>query len=225
LASAFSSSRRRRRAASRSFFIKTILGTDGAIRIEDKMQDSQPKLYVGGGFVIADRGSRRFVEGVEDPQLLRKALAKFSNVAAISEVVRGNVMVQSALRNDTAQIFGHHPRRPPRRLRHRSQRSCSAARRPFRIDDIGLMIGRTLADRLDVTVGEPLTMEFRGDRRRYRVDAIYDTATATSTRCASTSTSARRARSSASRSALRFSRSPSSIATARPRTPRAWRRC
>src|SRR5665213_1404380 len=81
------------------FFIKTILGTDGAIRIEDKFQDTMFVMVAAGHdkgaskFEVAgDRSGRKYIEGVEDPDLLTEALHKFKNVAAVSTVLKGDVI-------------------------------------------------------------------------------------------------------------------------------------
>src|SRR3989337_424380 len=67
------------------FFIKTILGTNGAIRIEDKIQDTLRSMEAGGpgsgsAFHIAQPEGRKFIEGIEEPKLLIDAVRRFENV-------------------------------------------------------------------------------------------------------------------------------------------------
>ena len=85
-------------------FIKTVLGTDGAMRIEDKIQDTIFAMAAGGHDiggskfeVAADRAARKYIEGVEDPELLTKALREFRNVAGVSTVVEGSVIAGGSL--------------------------------------------------------------------------------------------------------------------------------
>lgn len=50
------------------FFIRTILGTNGAVRIEDKMQDTMRSMEVGGygsGFEIKQSEGYKYIEGIE----------------------------------------------------------------------------------------------------------------------------------------------------------------
>ena len=52
------------------FFIKTILGTNGALRVDDKMQDTLRSMESGGGgsgssFQIAQKEGRKYIEGIE----------------------------------------------------------------------------------------------------------------------------------------------------------------
>src|SRR5215216_87909 len=57
-------------------FIGTILGTDGAIRIQDKMQNTTRSLAAASG---ADERFR-YIEGVANPKALTEALESFPNV-------------------------------------------------------------------------------------------------------------------------------------------------
>jgi lipoprotein-releasing system permease protein len=95
------------------FFIRVILGTNGAIRIEDKIQDTIFAMAAAGHGpgaskfeVGADRAARKYIEGVEDPALLTEALRKFRNVAGVSTVVEGSVIADSSFKNDSAKVYG-----------------------------------------------------------------------------------------------------------------------
>ena len=93
------------------FFVKTILGTDGALRIEDKIQATMfPMIATGAHFdskfeVAAERGARKYVEGVEEPDVMMDALRKFQNVSGVSTVVEGSVIADSAFKNDAAKVL------------------------------------------------------------------------------------------------------------------------
>src|ERR1700739_1980448 len=55
------------------FFIKTILGTDGPLRIEDRLQATMQSIAAGGygsGFDIQDNSGRRYIEGIDYPATL-----------------------------------------------------------------------------------------------------------------------------------------------------------
>src|SRR3954470_5111856 len=73
------------------FFIKVILGINGAIRIEDRIQDTQKSMAASkeSDFYFSQRESVKYIEGVEEPQLMTEALREFANVTGISAVVRG----------------------------------------------------------------------------------------------------------------------------------------
>src|ERR1041384_3375544 len=90
------------------FFIKTILGTNGAIRVEDKLQATLRflELQNGSGFRVLQKEGRKYIEGVEEPKLVTDALRKFPNVAAVSEVVHGAIIVRGAQRTESVQAYG-----------------------------------------------------------------------------------------------------------------------
>jgi lipoprotein-releasing system permease protein len=161
------------------FFIKTILGTDGAIRVEDRFQDTMRAIVAGGAdstsrFRVANRDSRRYVEGVEDPRLVREALGQFGNVSAVSEIVRGSVVIQSALRNDSAQVLGINLA-DHLAVSDLGSQIVLGDLEDFRANPVGALIGKDLADRLQVTVGDTVAVTSQGETRRFRIDAIFQT--------------------------------------------------
>ncbi len=162
------------------FFIKTILGTNGAIRIEDKFQDTIFAMAAAGhdrgasSFQVAAREGRKYVEGVEDPERLMEALRQFRNVSGASMVVRGSIVADSSFKNDTAQAFG---------IRLEDHLGVSDLARQvvrgsledFRATPTGLLVGSVLAQRLGIDVGDSLILRAGDQQRRYRVSALYET--------------------------------------------------
>jgi lipoprotein-releasing system permease protein len=165
------------------FFIRTILGTNGAIRIEDKFQDTLFVMRSAGHdkgasqFEIpADRSARKYIEGVEDPAILTDALRKFQNVKAVSTVLEGSVIVDSSFKSDSAKVYG---------IILRDHLAVSdlgsqivkggGTLEDFRTTPQGILMGRVLAERLQVSVGDSLILQAGVERRRYRVSAFYET--------------------------------------------------
>src|SRR5688572_17309946 len=80
------------------FFIRTILGTDGAIRVADRVQDTIRDMEAGGpgsgsGYKIQQKEGVKYIEGVEEPKLLIERLKQFRNVSGVSEVVTGSAVL------------------------------------------------------------------------------------------------------------------------------------
>ncbi|MDQ8202971.1 FtsX-like permease family protein [Pelagicoccus sp. SDUM812003] len=162
------------------FFIKTILGTDGAIRIEDKFQNTLAQVEAASSrgasttFFVADRSNRRYVEGVEYPDEVIEGIRQLSNVASTSSVLKGLISVQSPLRTESAQAYG---------IVLNDHLSVSDLEEQILFGDIetfrdtptGLLIGRKLADRLQVRVGDSLIIERQGVKNRFRISAVYET--------------------------------------------------
>ena len=87
------------------FFIKTILGTDGAIRIEDKLQATMRSIDLGhynSGYEIRNKG-QKYIEGIDYPAELALSVLKFKNVRGVSQVLRGTVTIRSSFRDQTGK--------------------------------------------------------------------------------------------------------------------------
>lgn len=165
------------------FFIRTILGTNGAIRIEDKIQGTLFAMAAAGHDlgaskfeVLTDRSARKYIAGVEDPALLAQALRKFRNVAGVSTVVEGSVIADSSFKNDSAKVYGINldDHLVVSDLAAQVQRG-SGSLEDFRSTPQGVLLGKVLADRLQLTVGDSFTLQAGTEQRRYRVSAIYST--------------------------------------------------
>lgn len=165
------------------FFIKVILGTNGAVRIEDKIQDTIFAMAAGGHSadatkfeVAADRESRKYIQGVEDPELIVKALQEFRNVSGSSVVVEGSVIADSSFKNDSAKVYGINldAHLAVSDLASQVKRG-SGSLDDFRTRPQGVLMGKVLADRLRLAVGDSLILQAGTEQRRYRVSAIYTT--------------------------------------------------
>ncbi len=158
------------------FFIKTILGTDGAMRVEDKMQDTIRSMNAGGGsdFLVSHKEGVKYIEGVEEPKAVISALREFENVSGTSAVLRGNVLVRSSFKNETAQVFGinldEHLKVSD--IGHQIAQGDLAT---FREQANGALVGKVLAERLQLEVGASFLLDVQGQLRRYRVSAIFET--------------------------------------------------
>ena len=158
------------------FFIRTILGTDGAMRIEDKMQDTLRSMNAGGGtdFMVSQREGVKYIEGVEEPKLIIGALSNFSNISGVSAVLRGNIIVNSAFKNENAQVFGIELEEHLK-VSDLANQIVDGTLDAFREAPSGALVGRVLADRLELRVGDSFLIDAQGQFSRYRVSAIYET--------------------------------------------------
>ncbi|PTX92616.1 FtsX-like permease family protein [Opitutus sp. ER46] len=158
------------------FFIRTILGTDGAIRIEDKIQDTMRSMSAGGGskFEIWQKDGVKYIEGVEDPDALTGAVRQFNDVRGVSAVVRGNVQVTGPIKTEDAQVFGIRLT-DHLQVSDLDQQIIAGNLREIERGTGGAAIGRVIADRLQLSVGDSFVISARGESRRQRVVAIYET--------------------------------------------------
>ncbi|HRE82994.1 MAG TPA: FtsX-like permease family protein [Opitutaceae bacterium] len=161
------------------FFIRTILGTDGAIRVEDRIQATIRTMEAHGGgdvdgFVVEFKDGVQYVEGVDEPRLVIDALQKFSNVSGTSEVLHSSAEVRSNFKNASARVYG---------INLEDHLSVSDLGRQivqgdlttFRESPSGVLMGVMLAERLQLQVGDSFLLKADTELRRYRVSAIFET--------------------------------------------------
>ena len=158
------------------FFIRTLLGTDGAMRIEDRIQDTMRSMSAPGGsdFQIRQREGVKYIEGVEEPRKIIEAAREFANVRGASAVLRGNALLSSSFKDGDAQIFGIDIDAHVRVSNLERQIVLGSLDR-FRESPSGAILGRVIADQLQLTLDDWFVVTLRGESRRYRVAAIYET--------------------------------------------------
>jgi len=159
-----------------TFFTKTILGINGAIRIEDKIQDTQRSMRAAGSndFYFSQREGVKYIEGIEEPQQVADAVRDFANVRGISAVVRGNIQITSSFQTRDAQVFGI-KLEDHLRVSDLGEQITSGTLDGFRASPSGALVGRVLANQLQLGVGDSLVITARGESRRVKVSAIYET--------------------------------------------------
>ncbi|MFA6961126.1 MAG: FtsX-like permease family protein [Opitutaceae bacterium] len=161
------------------FFIKTILGTNGAIRIQDKLQStlfSMPAESDDGksSFIVETEGSRKYIDGVEDPARISEAVRNFSNVTGVSTVLQGLVTVVTDVSSGEGRAYGINLEDHLAASDLGSQ-IIRGSLRDFRENPTGSLVGSVLAQRQNLKVGESYMLQVGTQSRRYRVSAIYET--------------------------------------------------
>ncbi len=157
-------------------FTDTLLGINGAIRIEDRIQETMTSMAAPGSddFYIGNREGVKYIEGVEEPQRIAEAVREFPNVVGVSAVLRGNVQFTSSFKTEDAQVLGINLEDHVR-VSKLAEQITSGDLDNFRSATGGALVGRVLADRLQVTVGDSFSVTARGQSRRLKVSAIFET--------------------------------------------------
>ena len=140
-------------------FVHTIIGTDGPMRVEDKLFQN----------------SNKYQPGVAEPKLVAEAIKRFPDVTGVSAVLRGNVAVQSVMREDTGQVFGidldDHLG-----VSDLGRQIVLGSLEDFRNKPTGVVFGSALANQLGVRPGDSVQIIYGGQKpERYSVSAIYET--------------------------------------------------
>lgn len=159
------------------FFIKTILGTNGAIMIQDKLQATMRTLEAGGynsGTEIRQKEGQKYIEGIEYPALLTESVKAFGNVSGVSAVLRGTVTIRSSFREQSGQAYGivlaDHLK-----VSDLASQIVQGSLNDFRVQQSGALVGKVIADKLQLETGDTFEIENKGEIHHFRVSAIYQT--------------------------------------------------
>ncbi|NEQ70189.1 MAG: ABC transporter permease [Symploca sp. SIO2D2] len=162
------------------FFIETILGTEGAVKITDRYQDTLSSVRATRAdgapttFFYADKANTRFVEGVEYPDELIESLKTLENFESASPVLVGNMQIASPLRKESGQVYGIDLDA------HLSVTNLEDQMRigsldVFRETPTGIVIGMKMKERLRANIGESLIVRMLDQTRRYKVVGVFET--------------------------------------------------
>lgn len=159
-----------------SFFIKTILDTNGAIRVSDKYQNFSTSITAGSTGLHNFRVQLKegqYKSGIEHPQNLRKTLESFRDIAGISEILEAPVSVKSASRENRGNIQGIniHDHLNVSGL---SSQIIAGDLTDFVHNPNAILVGSKLAQRLGSTVGDNLKLNHSKEGRNYTIAGIYE---------------------------------------------------
>lgn len=160
------------------FFVETILGINGAIRVEDKYLDRIESLPLEGDGRTTQqvplREARHSLSGVPQPRLVQQALSQFREVTAVAQVVRGPVTASNGFTQTDARVFG---------IDLNDYIGVSALPQQIQFGRLehfhqwpqAVILGSLLAQRMQVAPGDTVFLRGSQERRRYRVAAIIET--------------------------------------------------
>ncbi len=163
------------------FFINTILGTNGAIRVQDRITATYTTMELSdkdegeekSWLVENDEASIR-VSGVENPLEVMDALNEFKSVSGTSQVLTGTVLATSNFNNQSGFIYG---------INIDNHISVSDLENQIIFGDIhqfkgkpnGVLLGSEFARRLGASVGDTLTLTAQLTSRRCVISGIFQT--------------------------------------------------
>ena len=162
-----------------AFFIRTILGTNGAIRVSDRFQDvhgTVTKVSEDGQarFVFHSREGARYVEGIEYPQELRKATAEFTGVTGVSEILEGAGVLDTGSRSHSVRIHGIRAQDHVA-VSDLEDQVINGSMKNFRDDRLGILVGNRIAERLRLEPGDRVILAGSHESLNLRVAGIFET--------------------------------------------------
>ncbi len=158
-----------------SYFIKTILGVNGMVRIEDRIQSTRSLAATqGSDFTIAVEGSVKYIPGVQYPNDLLGALKRFPEVTAASPVIRGNATLIANFREYDVKPFGIELASFVN-VSDLDTQIIDGSLNAFSENPYGLILGVRIAKRMNLQIGDSVLLDAAGEPQRFRVNAIYET--------------------------------------------------
>lgn len=148
------------------YFIKTVLGTSGAVIISDRFQNRYTSFdNTAGGTILGAQQHRKFYDGITDPDEIMRVVRQFSNVISCAPVVQGNVSVQGDFQTEIINLQGINLELHLRTTLLRDQ-VISGSINNFRTSQAGLIMGSLLADKMQLRVGDTVTLTGVGNEKK-----------------------------------------------------------
>ena len=162
-----------------AFFIRTILGTNGTIRISDRFQDvdgTVSKVSQDGQarFVFRSREGARYVEGIEYPKELREATSGFTGVTGVSEILEGAGVLDTGSRSLSVRLHGIHAG-DHSAVSELEDQGIRGSMKDFRDDRLGILVGNRIAERLRLEPGDRVILAGSNESLHLRVAGIFET--------------------------------------------------
>jgi lipoprotein-releasing system permease protein len=158
-----------------AYFIKTILGVNGMVRIEDRIQSTRALAAAGGSsFAIAVEGSVKYIPGIQHSTAVMDALKAFPEVAASSPVIRGNAILLANFREYDVKPYGIELATFVA-VSDLDTQIIEGHIRDFAENPYGLIMGTRIAKRLNLAVGDSVLLDGAGEPQRFRIAAIFET--------------------------------------------------
>jgi lipoprotein-releasing system permease protein len=158
------------------YYVKTALGTQGAIIVSDRFQPWHSALVraeTNAVVSVSNEQPVKYYDGVDDAAQVMRVIREFSNVLACSPVLEGSVSVQSSVRSEVVRLQGIDLEKHLATTDLRSQ-MIEGNLADFRQKASGLLLGAYLAQRLRVRAGDTVVLRGPSNKpRNFEVCGIF----------------------------------------------------
>jgi lipoprotein-releasing system permease protein len=158
------------------FFIQTILGVDGMIRVEDRFQSTMRSMEAerGSNFEISLESNVRYIPGVQFPERILSAIQHFPGVIAAAPVIRGSGIINANFRSHSCRPYGIDAEKHFQ-VSDLEEQIIRGSAEAFKANPYAVLIGERLAKRLNIMLGDSVLIESHNQNIRYRVAGIFET--------------------------------------------------
>lgn len=163
------------------FFIKTVLGTNGAIRVQDRIRATFSTMEMdeetgggGMGWVIENKENLKYIEGIEHPFEVIEAIKQFDSVTGVSEVLAGRMVVSNNFRSRSGMLYGVDIDRHTA-VSDLENQIVFGDMESIRTKPNGILIGSAFARWIQAKIGDSLLVTAKDVNRRFTVAGIFET--------------------------------------------------
>jgi lipoprotein-releasing system permease protein len=154
------------------YFIKSTLGSNGALVVRSRFEPRQTTSLVPPKTSRTNVAHRQYFEGITNVSEIMRVSRQFSNVVACSPILRGTLSARSGFENATVDLYGIEPGLHLQTT-DLSHQIVGGSLDDFRNKPNSVVIGSRLADLLNVEVGDNVQLLVPGGQyRRFAVAAI-----------------------------------------------------
>jgi lipoprotein-releasing system permease protein len=160
------------------FYIRTVLGTSGAVLVQDRFQTRYSGILAhdtNDMVSVSGQKPRKYYDGVTNPERVMRTIREFSNVIACAPVLEDNASIQSDFRNEVCRVLGIDLTAHLLATDLRTQ-MIDGDLAVFRNTPSGVLLGSILAAKINAKVGDLISlMAAGGEARSFRVCGIVQT--------------------------------------------------
>ncbi len=148
------------------FYIQTVLGTSGAVLVQDRFQDRYTGVLAqktNEMLSVSGQKPRKYYDGITDSSRVMRAIREFSDVTACAPVLEDNASIQTDFRAEVCRVLG---------IDLEAQLLATDLRAhlidgdlgTFRTTPTGVLLGVVLAGKMDAKVGDTISLDGLGRR-------------------------------------------------------------
>jgi lipoprotein-releasing system permease protein len=160
------------------FYIQTVLGSEGALVISDRFQETRTNIMSakpGESLLVSSEQEKKYYPGIQDAYHIIDVLMTFPEVVSCSPIVEGRTFIRAGFDEEAVSLQGI-----DLDLHLRTTDLARQVNRgsidDFRNDPNGCCVGQSLAERMNLVAGQDVFIRGpNNETRRFRIDVIYET--------------------------------------------------
>ena len=131
-----------------------------------------PRMVRQDSFLIQKKV--RYTEGIENPNMIKRALAQFPEISGVSEILEGTAILNGSSRSHTIQMHGIIPSNHIM-VSDLDKQIIRGNLSVFELDPMTILIGNRVAQRLMLQVGDRVNMQGGTGNLQLRVAGLFET--------------------------------------------------